>query len=935
MSELDKEVQKYLIPHPDSFWKWDDEGEVITWKDGTTILFRQELAGIAVSLAPQGLPPLEILLTLMSLLRDASENIPILEDRFNAFKLIWPVPGHANQQSDQSEPVSILQPGIKIIIQIPEELRSSLKGKTLIAEVVFEGCPNRTSPEIAHVIADILAAGLEEILFQSGEYVDHPVDTYNLKLSDIAFFIKSLDQLDPQKLQLRLATGLDALPQPAELEIPFAQQIRQLISNLKQVEEHRSLAKLAQNLLAAVSLPRPVSDPEEIAHGGVSDICNRGPLDRLLLSELANDDLTLTVRVAVNEALYLRREASPQPPHRCRTLLIDCGIRTWGIPRVYLAAVALALAATVDPQTEFQAFRAIQNGIEPVDLTSREGLEQLLQTLDTYLQPAFALSEYIQQLEQMDFDPEPVLLTTEDVWRDIDLQRAIQESEIETLHIATVKRDGQFQLFEKNSRGIKTLCELQLDLDNIFSDSPQSIPTIVKEEGIEDLPAIFSIRPFPLLLAYSFHQGKRTTWWVPGYGQLGVTYSGLLLFWSNSRFGAKLLAFDIPHLKGDWIQWKTGIPDAGQVSLVTGQLQNTELEVVHIDLEKQHVSHTPIELKQMKCTAICAHNGFLFVINAAFHTIISIDATTGKRVGSCHYPSNLDLICDRFFRNKERSQWLALSHDVLKGEPVLTEVPLEKISAKEVITIFERDPDTGPVCVLRRNGTLYFPARELTKVFPVMDSITVDSLAPEHISADGQIIGLKTNRPYQWEFCLVNLYSMQAELKTDFRNLKSRIDQPAHWKKTTVNIRKKFIGIMVTHEGKLVLRSNKQRYLLLHYNPVRQKIELVNHRFSALDEQQLKTFKPVKTDREIGCHLSVATWDDGSQAFLDSRGMLHLKSSDYEIPELSLVLVEGEVSGWCADSRFWGQPYFCGEQDVCDPKEIFDSVVQKFVEHLS
>ena len=45
-----------------------------------------------------------------------------------------------------------------------------------------------------------------------------------------------------------------------------------------------------------------------------------GDFDRLLVSELAHDDLTLSVRIALNEALYLRREAPARDPrpHRDR-----------------------------------------------------------------------------------------------------------------------------------------------------------------------------------------------------------------------------------------------------------------------------------------------------------------------------------------------------------------------------------------------------------------------------------------------------------------------------------------------------------------------------------------------------------------------------------------------------------------------------------------
>ena len=54
--------------------------------------------------------------------------------------------------------------------------------------------------------------------------------------------------------------------------------------------------------MAVTQLPRAVIDPDELPLGGVSDITNRGDWDKLLLSELAHDDLTLTARLANNVA---------------------------------------------------------------------------------------------------------------------------------------------------------------------------------------------------------------------------------------------------------------------------------------------------------------------------------------------------------------------------------------------------------------------------------------------------------------------------------------------------------------------------------------------------------------------------------------------------------------------------------------------------------
>src|SRR5439155_18569938 len=107
-----------------------------------------------------------------------------------------------------------------------------------------------------------------------------------------------------------------------------------------------------------IHLPRRLNEAEELPVGGVSDIAPRGPLDRLLLSELAHDDLTLAVRVAMNEALYYRRESPPRTPPRQRHLVLDSGVRLWGLPRLYGTAVALAMTAHHDSHLEVQAHRA-------------------------------------------------------------------------------------------------------------------------------------------------------------------------------------------------------------------------------------------------------------------------------------------------------------------------------------------------------------------------------------------------------------------------------------------------------------------------------------------------------------------------------------------------------------------------------------------------
>src|SRR5262249_33921112 len=104
------------------------------------------------------------------------------------------------------------------------------------------------------------------------------------------------DRISAERLALRQKTGLEVLPEPVPAEAPPRESLREFLARLENDQELGGFARLTKNLLATLTLPRPVSDSNDLPLGGVSDITNRGPLDRLLLSELAQDDLTFTAR---------------------------------------------------------------------------------------------------------------------------------------------------------------------------------------------------------------------------------------------------------------------------------------------------------------------------------------------------------------------------------------------------------------------------------------------------------------------------------------------------------------------------------------------------------------------------------------------------------------------------------------------------------------
>lgn len=74
---------------------------------------------------------------------------------------------------------------------------------------------------------------------------------------------------------------------------------------------------------------------------------------------------------------------------------------------------------------------------------------------------------------------------------------------------------------------------------------------------------------------------------------------------------------------------------------------------------------------------------------------------------------------------------------------------------------------------------------------------------------------------------------------------------------------------------------------------------------------------------------------DGSRIWVDSRGLLHLKSSDPSLPEMTLVLANENVAtaGWISSNLWHGEGYYIGDR----PSEealIFYNVLRRFAARL-
>ncbi len=932
-------AREYFRQPQPGFWEWDDDA--ITWCGQSTIVFRQELRQIVERLAPGGLPRFAHLLLLLAACREGwSRNR--LEQALTR-ELASLTGNSAPDLFAFDQPMS----GLERIHRLPDDLRTSIEAKAMLAEMVFEGW-RVVGPKDALAVAAVLSLPPTLEIF--------PSETRRSRQSHIAAALNAmregLARLEEAQLRLRLRTGLDRLIEPADVEPPPPAGLREFIAHLRSDDELSGLGRLASNLMASTQLPRALSQPDELPVGGVSDLTNRGSLDRLLVSELAHDDLTLAVRVAVGEALYLRREAPHGPPARQWLVLVDCGIRLWGVPRVFATAVALAFAATAEHEAA-SCFRAAAGGIEPIELGTRAGLIAHLERLETAPHPAAALPSFFEAAHAVGHHADRVLITHEDVWTDDDFRaelRALLDPASGSdaiaghapLYVATVERGGQFRLRSVSPRGSKRLREARLDLDRLAPPPKPSAPPLLRHDEGSELPAILSVEPFPLLLTHD--PGRGPAAFHRQYGAVTVAHDGRLMHWQKPGWAARQVTDQTPPGRIVHIS----LDDEGVARLVVDS-PSQPLRLLAANLRSRECNLTSLECPTTGSLHIEVHRGVLLIVRTmmraektqqprsqhadsagACSLLVQAVNDHGQMVGSVG--TLADVTSGRFFRRGAR--WHCAAFD---GQEVrLAEFAVHpSLWNAQVRAIFDRAGHEGPWAITETGRVVSTIDGQMA--FGGMRGL-VDIVA---ISARGDRVILRERASLKETIIhLTGAAASMAKDKSGFAGSSDRdlLDPAVNAYIRPISIRHRFRTIGVDTEGCLTLVGRRGQIRLWRTesiaSPTRNRAEWV-----AGLEQPLRSaawFTHVKGVPGARFKLRVARWQDGSRAYLDSRGLLHLKSGDRKLPEISVILsFGGKASAWASDGRMWGTAFYTGlEPDALSPPEQLGQLLGDFVARL-
>ncbi|MBS0658418.1 MAG: hypothetical protein JSR82_09275 [Verrucomicrobia bacterium] len=896
-----REAISYLAPGEGAPWHWEAEGGALVWQDGLTIALREEVTALLESQTARRWPPFEAFVLVLAACRGRTLSEAELVQR--------------SHRTKAGGMLSLLQPGtaatferarlgLERVAALPESLRRGHGVRRQLAALLGEEQPAADAGEAERQreILRVLGEGAVGLL--------GPEEDWRDPMPALAALADAFGTVDEAGLTRRLRTGIAAPLQPAEVPLEPARQVRALLQRLASEPERAGLARAARDVLAALQLPRRVATTDELSSSGAADLANRGPLDRLLLSELAHDDDVLAARLALREALYVRREPPAMPPAGSFVVLLDAGIRSWGAPRVFGLAVALALAALDEKRPRFACYRASDDGggsVVPLQLETATGLEAALEALEMSAHPGPALRAFCSLRAWTpsagETEPEAVIVLTPEALADPDFQRCLAEVPRlpRTLYFATVARDGDFALTLHPTSGRAPTSAARIDLTELTAEPPRRQP----DES--DLPVFLRQSPTPLLLPV--HAGLRASIRLRDGQRCALTERRELWTWNPLAQPAPQGSLRrAHHLPGGRLLLLREEPD-GRVLVVTTSREEGRLPLVLADLASETQERVWVSTRHAP-QAVSESNDESMLLFHYADRIEAVDVRTGeirdsrnlseglRRGEGRSSPTWLQRCGPRYYRHE--AQLVAAAWD---GR--LLFVPFDGARA-DFLAVFAR-PGRG-VWGLAKNGAFgdfsegKFVPREQWEVRPDLRFGAISAGAeilflvdPTKPAGGGLFLqvdvqGKRSHRHYGNDPLAA---FAQADLPPD-RHSRNRLRR-----------------LGVTSEHRLALENRSGGWIVLDAKPGAGLVCTIQSR-NSLHLRDAREFEPVQRPRTAADALQLVRFPSGARAYLDTRGLLHLCPADTSRPELTVTLGDGQCGVWASDGRWAGPPYFLG-----------------------
>ncbi len=530
----------YFKPPANYFWRWAENGKVAEGQHMGTICYRDDLVQILRALAPYGLPPLGSVLLVIAACHEGSYGIGATQSNITKFLESLKIELKDIPRGLLEEFNQVALKLINTVRNLPVDLRSG-NARIHLINTLFEKTArpvvgNKALEVIDEFTAHVLDA---ELLSKNKPYL---VTIDFIEKEFVAISSATYYYTDTETLAQKLKTSVFAPPEPVKIAVPVPENLdAPLMVQLEADVQTAGIARLTQSIVAALNIPMHSRNAGDQPIGGISDITNRGNFDKLLISELANDDLTLTARLVNNEALYLRREVPPVNMHRQRNILIDSTIRLWGKPRIYGISAALACTLNTQHLQAVNCYILTGAGFLSQNFATKAGVLRGMETLSADLHCIPALLKFITEHESIE-GTENILVTSEASLQNAQYLANYQYIQQGLKFLVSVNRDGHLNFYEFVNGHRKLLSTAHLDLNELLKEKRNR----VKPQTYNDkVPAFYQQKTAPLFYPTTQVRPSLNNFFcIRNKEFLGTTETQRLLYWPEHDKGAiELLPF--------------------------------------------------------------------------------------------------------------------------------------------------------------------------------------------------------------------------------------------------------------------------------------------------------------------------------------------------------------------------------------------------------
>jgi hypothetical protein len=427
---------------------------------GMTIVYKEPMVEILQLLSETGLPAFGALI-LVFLATNSGEVDSAIKEIFSET-----LQKHTNFPSVSHIDFAAAESFLKTLRILPEAYKKGQK-RTDLFVFLFEKANHSLSPKYSEEILDFIQNQSDELHICSVKQ-EITVAALSKDINALALLHKKYPTVEAL---LQAWLKIEEIPvEPEDAEVEHFSQNPDFIQELIEDPKTFFMGSLIKRLWSGIQLPMHYSHPGEMPLGGISDITNKGKFDNILISEFANDDLIFLHRIANKEALFIRRETTPEEDLRTRIFLIDTTIKNWGTPKILSFATAFSLIHHPKNNMHFQPY-ALGETYQQLSFNSKENVSTGLQLTSPLLDATEAIEKFIAECEEENI--EITLFTTAKTLMHQNIRRIFNMHHKKFGGVITSDSEGNIDVY-KLKNGTRSLSKhIRLPLAELWSHPPK------------------------------------------------------------------------------------------------------------------------------------------------------------------------------------------------------------------------------------------------------------------------------------------------------------------------------------------------------------------------------------------------------------------------------------------------------------------------------